>query len=286
MVAEPMTTDRSTALRQFYAHYVTTLARARVPALERAFGAVEREPFAGRGPWFVCVPGFGYIRTPDDDPAFLYQDTLIALDYTRGLNIGQPSAHALWLHALDVREGESVLQVGAGSGYYTAILAHLVGAGGRIYAYEIDRDLAARATDNLRALPQAEVRARSGVGADLPEVDAVYVCAGATQPSRAWLDALRPGGRLMFPLAAEGQLGGMLKITRPERGVGWPAAFVSGAAFVACNGLQDAKAGSRLTEAFAKGDSNSVRSFRTDLPIKELCWYAGDEWWLSTGEPR
>jgi protein-L-isoaspartate(D-aspartate) O-methyltransferase len=151
--------DRSTALRQFFAHFVTTLARARVPAIERAFAAVEREPFAGPGPWFVSVPGFGYIRTPNDDAAFLYQDTLIALDYARGLNIGQPSAHAMWLHALDLKEGESVLQVGAGSGYYTAILAHLVGASGRVLAYEIDADLAARAVENLRALPQAEVRA-------------------------------------------------------------------------------------------------------------------------------
>jgi len=45
-----------------------------------------------------------------DDPAFIYQDTLVAVDRERGINIGQPSAHALWLDALALREGETVLQ--------------------------------------------------------------------------------------------------------------------------------------------------------------------------------
>ena len=53
-----------------------------------------------------------------------------------------PSAHAYWLGASNIKEAETVVQVGAGSGYYTAILAHLVGVGGRVYAYEIEERLA------------------------------------------------------------------------------------------------------------------------------------------------
>ena len=75
----------------------------------------------------VCVPGAGYLSTPDDDPAFLYQDTLVALDADRGINIGEPTLHARCLDALALREGETVLHVGAGAGYYTALLAHLSG---------------------------------------------------------------------------------------------------------------------------------------------------------------
>ena len=57
--------------------------------------------------------------------------------------IGEPSSHVRWLDALELGEGESALQVGAGAGYYTAILGHLVGANGKVYAYEIDQNLGA-----------------------------------------------------------------------------------------------------------------------------------------------
>ena len=50
------------------------------------------------------------------DPAYLYQDWLIALDAARGINIGEPGLHARCLDALALREGEEVLHVGAGAG--------------------------------------------------------------------------------------------------------------------------------------------------------------------------
>jgi protein-L-isoaspartate(D-aspartate) O-methyltransferase len=224
--------DRSANLRAFFASYVTTLAGAKDPRIERAFAGVRREPFAGPGPWSICIPRIGYIKTPDADPAFIYQDTLVALDAARGINIGEPSAHARWLAALELREGESVLQVGAGTGYYTAILAHLVGANGTVYAYEIDQNLAERARRNLKELAWVEVRAQTGIADHLPKVDAVYVNAGITQPSWSWLDALRPNGRLIFPLHALGSVGGMLLIEKPQHGLLWPAKFVSVAALV------------------------------------------------------
>ena len=244
-----------------------------------------REPFAGAGPWRINLPGLGYIETPGDDLAFIYQDTLVALNAARGINIGQPSAHARWLGALGLREGETVIQVGAGSGYYTAILAHLVGHGGRVYAFEIDPDLAARAKANLEHLPQAVVAAQTGVADDLPKVDAIYVCAAITQPCPAWLDALKSGGRLVFPLHAVGGGGGMLMIRRPKRGAIWPAGFISNAAFVSCVGPQDDETGRRLNAAYAAGGGSTVRSFRTDLPTDDTCWCAGDGWWLSTFDP-
>lgn len=125
--------DRSGKLRTFFASLVAGQFRGRHPAIEQAFATVERERFAGPGPWSIMVVGSGYVKTPDDDPAFLYQDTLLALDPNRGINIGQPSWHALWLDAIDVRQGETVLQVGAGTGYYSAILARLAGPNGRVH---------------------------------------------------------------------------------------------------------------------------------------------------------
>ncbi len=271
-------------LRRFFARYVSASAGVRDPRIEQAFAAVERERFAGPGPWSIHVLGSGYIETPDADPAFIYQDTLVALDAARGINIGQPSAHAQWLDALGLVEGETVVQVGAGSGYYTAILAHLVGPRGRVHAFEVNPVLADRARENLQDLPQATVHARSGIAADLPKADAVYVCAGITQPSWTWIDALHPGGRLLFPLQPEGGFGGMLLISRTERGPVWPARFVSRAGFIACSGSQDADAGRRLATAFSDHGQNrwnQVRSFRLDEPPDNTCWYSGDGWWLS-----
>jgi protein-L-isoaspartate(D-aspartate) O-methyltransferase len=270
--------DRSENLRSFFA---SLIAEQCDPRIKQAFAAVKREPFAGPGPWSIKMPGNGYVQTPDDDPAYLYQDTLVALDPSLGANIGQPSWHAFWLNAIDVKEGETVLQIGAGSGYYTTILAHLVGPSGHVHAYEIDPALAARARENLKHLPTVDLHARSGIADNLPKADAVYVCAGITQPSWAWLDALRPGGRLLFPLQPVGGFGGMLLLTRPDHGSNWPAKFVSRAAFIGCSGQQDEDAGRRLAAAFSS-HWDQVRSFRIDDAKDDTCWFAGDGWWLST----
>jgi protein-L-isoaspartate(D-aspartate) O-methyltransferase len=274
--------DRSSEkYRSFYAKLICSTAKLNDRRIEEAFRSVTREPFAGPGPWWLNSGPHPYVQTPDDDPAFLYQDVLLALDRERRINIGQPSAHAYWLGACSIKNAETVVQVGAGSGYYTAILAHLVGPNGRVYAYEIDEALAGRARENLREQHQVEVRMQSGVALDLPQADLIYVCAGAAQPSRMWLDALRPGGRLLFPLAPTGVLGGMLLITRPDQGSTWPAKFVSRAAFIGCVGLQDEEAAHRLTEAFSK-DWDRVRSLRLDISPDDSCWFAGKGWWLST----
>ena len=275
---------RSEALRVFFARGVAAQGRVRDLRIEQAFASVERERFAGPGPWCIYIIGSGYVRTPTDDPAFLYQDTLVALDAARGINIGHPSAHAAWLDALALKEGESVIQVGAGTGYYTTLLAYLVGPRGRVHAYEIDPGLAAWAAENVACLPWVTVHGQSGVAGALPEADAVYVNAGVSQPSPVWLDAVRAGGRRLFPLHGEGEYGGMLMIRKLAHGSAWPADFVTKAAFIPCVGGQHPETGLRLHAAFRAGGSEAVRCFRLDDAMDDTCWFAGDEWWLSTWE--
>ena len=284
------TDGRSAKLRRFYAALVTGDAAGSDVAA--AFAAVPRERFVGPGPWTIRAAGTGrpretgpcYVATPDDDPAFLYQDVLIALDAAKGINIGQPSLHAVCLDALAPVAGERVVQVGAGSGYYTALLAHLVGPEGRVQAFEIDPGLAARAAANLTPWPWARVEARSGVAEPLPETDAIYVNAGTSRPARAWLDALRPGGRLLFPLQGVSRRGGMLLIRRGAGDAAWSARFVSLASFIPLQDLPDEGRGG-LSEAFARGTLGAVRSIRFDDPPDARCWYDGGDWWLSTQEP-
>src|SRR5271166_2548954 len=273
--------DRIVKRRQAYAAEITRRAGVRDPRIEKAFAAVPREDFAGPAPWHIGSGGL-YSRTSDDDAARLYDDVLVAIDSRRGINNGQPSLHALCIDALGVKEGETVVHIGAGAGYYTAILALLVGPTGRVVAYEIEPDIAERARANLAGFPQVEVRARSGVGEGLPKADCIYVNAAASHPVRAWLDALNVGGRLLFPLQAAHSTGDMLLVTRPASGDAWPARFLTGVVFIACEGAQDATIGRKLDEAFRLGGSGRVRSLRFGASPSRSDWLRGDGWALST----
>jgi protein-L-isoaspartate(D-aspartate) O-methyltransferase len=271
--------DKLESLRAAYAG--STLRRARVsdPRLEAAFAAVPREAFAGPPPWSITSGGFGMEQT--SDPARLYDDVLVAIDAGRRINNGQPSLHALSLAALAPKEGETILQVGAGAGYYSAILAELVGPAGRVVAYEIAPDIAERARVNLARYPQVEVRARSGVWDAWPQADAIYVNAAADHPVRAWLDALKPGGRLVFPLHGRASSGAMLLVTRGEGGA-WPVRFLCSAVFILCEGATDWATSTRLDEAFRRGGSQTVRSLRFGSEPALSDWMRGAGWALST----
>jgi protein-L-isoaspartate(D-aspartate) O-methyltransferase len=71
-----------------------------------------------------------------------------------GINNGQPSLWAYLLDRLDLMPGEQVLHLGCGTGYYTAIIAELVGLAGRVTAVEIDTTLAEKAEEALVNWPQ------------------------------------------------------------------------------------------------------------------------------------
>jgi protein-L-isoaspartate(D-aspartate) O-methyltransferase len=264
-------------IRARYAHLLIERFGAADAALEAAFARVPREKFLGRGPWRIAAAG-AYRLSDSDDPREVYVDNLIALDAARHINNGEPSAHALWIHALALMPGERVNHIGAGTGYYTAILAELVGEAGRVEAFEIDPDLAARAATNLGDRGNVVVHAESGVDRALPLADAIYVNAGATGPNEAWLDALNVGGRLVFPLTGENGWGAMLCITRSE-GARWPVTYVSGAGFIDLVGGRDAKTGAAVSAAFRRGGAETARWFlRGQVSHGEADWLRGKGW--------
>lgn len=268
--------------RGFFAEFLVRSVGSKSERLIQAFSAVARERFLGKGPWPVCVMP-GYMDTISSDPRLLYQDILIGLAADRGINNGQPSLHARCIAACDPQPGEAVVHIGAGTGYYTAVLAHLVGANGQVTAFEMEPDLAAKASANLRGITNSRVAAASATDRALPEADVIYVNAAATHPLRSWLAALRPSGRLLFPLTPNEDLGVMLLVQRVPGG-SYAASVVCRAAFIPCIGARDDAASEALAKALEAKPINSIRSLHLDTPPDSSVWCAGTDWWLSTAE--
>jgi len=271
------------ASRDFYARIVAAAAGPLRDRLKDAFATVRRERFLGRGPWLArSIYEATYVQTPTDNPVHLYQNLLFALRGEQGINNGEPCLHGQLLGALNPREDSSALHIGCGTGYYTAILAQLVGPAGKVIGYEVDAELASRASENLAPWPNVEVRCASGVTDRLPRCDAIYVNAGATHPVAAWLDALNEDGRLVFPLSgtAASRAGVSLLITRRKHG--FAASVVDFCLFIPCQGAFDQDEASRVTAAFRSGALWSTRSLVRDSQPDETAVLVGNGWWLSS----
>jgi protein-L-isoaspartate(D-aspartate) O-methyltransferase len=190
--------DRETELglvRRAYAKEIVATSGIPDARVETAFAELRREDFLDPGPWLVIGDRGDYVPTPSADPAYPYLDHVVGI-----LPDGQPSLHAKLLAHAGPQEGDHVVHVGAGTGYYTAIIAHLVGRSGKVTAIELDPDLADRARVNLSSYPNVSVICGNGAAVPVDAADVVYVNAGATRPAEAWLDGLAEGGRLILPL--------------------------------------------------------------------------------------
>jgi len=269
---------RLKAARRSYAEELKYVAHIKSDAVVRAFAKVPREAFLGPGPWRIAS-GQDW-TTEDDDPRHLYHNILVAIDPARGLNNGQPGFLAYLIDALELEAGERVAHVGCGTGYYSAILAEVVGKNGRVTAVEIDRKLAARAKRNLSPWPQVSVVAADGSRCGLDAVDALLINAGATHPAAIWLDALAPGGRMVLPLTLESRGGSVLKVTRLTGG--YSARFIGKVGIFPCAGARNKRANRQLEAALAAGKESTVRSLRRD-PHKpgRMCWLHGTDFCLS-----
>jgi protein-L-isoaspartate(D-aspartate) O-methyltransferase len=271
-------TDRLAACRQFYAKMAAAGGGQLREDLERAFEIVPREYFLGAGPWFA-VPSLSgmVVATPTDDPIHVYQNVLFALDRQKRINNGEPFLHGQLLGALSPTRGNVVLHIGCGTGYYTAILAHLVGPSGKVIAYEIEPELGHRAIENLKPWDNVEVRLASGVNNELPRCDAIYVNAGATRPVAGWLDALNEGGRLLFPLV--GLQGGVSLLLKRLQG-SIAAKVIGFCAFIPCQDAFEAAEAANVSAAFYSGLWKARSLIRDDEPDGNAV-LIGKGWWLS-----
>lgn len=281
-----------TTLRQTYAAEVTRLAVSDWPPLQAAYAAVPRERFLGPGPWLLATMS-GYAATADDDPAHIYRNVVVALDRGKNLNNGEPAFWATLFDRLRPTAGERAIHVGAGSGYYSAILAELVGPSGRVTAIDYEPALAARAGANLADRPNVEVLAGDAMALARGETDVLVASCGFDAVPLPLVRLLRDGGRMLAPLTAPwpglpGIGGGaMLLVTR--RGRAFEAGFVSRVFIYDSMSGRTEAAGRRLAEAYGLVGAQpttwappAIASLKLADAPDETCWLAGDGWWLST----
>lgn len=163
-------------------------------AVEEAFLAVPRHLF---------LPGVPLDR--------VYSDEAIPTKHHDGLAISsssQPAIMAIMLEQLGLEPGQRVLEIGAGTGYNAALMAHLVDDTGRVFTVDIDGDIVDGAREHLRSAGFDRVQVVRGDGAlGYPEAapyDRIILTVGAWDLAPAWLEQLRAGGRLVLPLTLRG----------------------------------------------------------------------------------
>jgi protein-L-isoaspartate(D-aspartate) O-methyltransferase len=220
-------------VRKFYATLMVAASRSRDPRLAQVFEEVRREDFMGPGPWKIKA-GDAYCETPSADPSYLYQNVLVALDAAKGINNGEPHLHAVWLAAVNPRGGEEICHIGAGTGYYTAMLSRLVMPGGRVQAFELEELLTRKARENLCGYENVTVVHGDATQQPIPDSDIVYVNAGVVAPPAQWLRALRPRGRMIFPWRPAEKIAFAVILLRA--GKGYWATPVMPAWFIPCVG--------------------------------------------------
>jgi len=286
--------------RRFFAEELEAVARLRSTRLVDAFAAVPRERFLPAGPWtvlsdsadsYMVMAGIRTRPTADADPARVYHNLAVAIDPERQLFNGQPGTLAIWIDTLDLDAGMRVLHIGAGLGYYTAVMAECVGTAGRVVAYEVDEVLTRDAVRNLAPYTHVELRCGDGSSPLGESFDAILVNAGVTHPLETWLDALAPGGRLMVPLttplpAMGSRLGkGLVVLITREHDGATAARVVTFVAIYSALGIRDPALDEPIGKALMAGPGQwqAVRRLRRDPhDAASSCWLHTDRCCFST----
>ena len=143
-----------------------------------------------------------------------YANTTVSIkDTENGESIScasQPSIVGLMLEQLQPQPGERVLELGAGTGYNAALLAHLVGESGHVTTIDVDDDIVEGARSHLTAagIQNVTVLLRDGAlgHPDGAPYDKIIATVGAHGIPHAWLDQLTPSGRLLVPQRLRGSV--------------------------------------------------------------------------------
>jgi protein-L-isoaspartate(D-aspartate) O-methyltransferase len=191
-------------------------------------------------------------RAYDDDPIVTKRDP----DGIPISSSSQPTIMAMMLDQLGLAPGQRVLEIGAGTGYNAALIAHAVGDQGEVVSIDIDADIVQRARAALAACGCRGVTVVCADGADgypaRAPFDRVIATVGVWELAPAWLRQLAPDGRIVVPLDLRG-VQRSIAFERAPAGERW-----AGRSVVPCGFM-------RLRGAFAGPEQTRVLDPETEL---------------------
>lgn len=154
---------------------------------------------------------------PEEVKAFAYEDTPLPIGYSQ--TISQPFIVALMTDLLDVGPGDTVLEIGTGSGYQAAVLSPLVD---RVYSIEIVPELGERAAGTLeeQGFENVETRVADGYYGwpEATPFDGIVVTAAAGQIPPPLVEQLEPGGKMIIPIGTPFSAQMLMLIEKQEDG--------------------------------------------------------------------
>ena len=183
-----------TALHQALIDQVKSNGHIHTARVEAAFRAIPRHLFL-----------------PDKPSAEVYRDQAIAIQSINGQVVSsssQPTIMAIMLEQLQLQPGQRVLEIGTGTGYNAALMAHIVGTTGEVVTIDIDEDIVEAARKHLTNAGFGHVHvicADGGLGyPDAAPYDRIILTVNAADITPAWRTQLKPQGRLLLPLVLRG----------------------------------------------------------------------------------
>jgi protein-L-isoaspartate(D-aspartate) O-methyltransferase len=171
------------------------------PDILDAFRAVPREAFIG-----------------DEYAHLAYGDHPLPIEAQQ--TISQPYIVGLMIQAAAIKDGDTVLEVGAGSGYAAAVISRIAG---KVVGIERQHALVEVARERLRRLGYGNIEIVEGDGTrgwpDAAPFDAIFAAASGSHVPGALIGQLAPGGRLVMPIGEPGGVQELVKVTKQDDGI-------------------------------------------------------------------
>ena len=159
--------------------------RIKSAEVEKAFLEVPRENFVP-----ATLRSYSYIDTP--------------LEIGNDQTISAPHMVAIMCEALDIKKGQTVLEIGAGSGYHAAIVSKMVGDKGHVYTVERISSLVEFAKKNLENIGVKNVTIKCGDGSEgllrYSPYERIYVTCAAPEIPHPLIKQLKDPGKMLIPV--------------------------------------------------------------------------------------